>query len=99
LTGHVYSPAAFLISKRALERISPEDRNALRTAGAAGSKASRAYLDRVEKSGLEELRRRGMKVVEDIDRPAFVASLASLESQFQKQFGKDKIDAILAFGK
>jgi len=99
LTGHVYSPAAFLISKRTLERISPEDRQALRAAGVAGSKAGRAYLDRAEKSGLEELRRRGMKVVEDIDRPAFVASLASLESQFQKQFGKDKIDAIRAFGK
>jgi TRAP-type transport system periplasmic protein len=99
LTGHVYSPAAFLISKRALERISPEDHQVLRAAGAAGSKASRVYVDRAEKNGLEELRRRGMKVVEDIDRPAFVASLASLESQFQKQFGKDKIDAIRAFGK
>ena len=99
LTGHVYSPAAFLISKQVFERISPEDRSALRAAGVAGSKASRAYLDRAEKSGLEELRRRGMKVVEDIDRPAFVASLAGLESQFQKQFGKDKIDAIRAYGK
>lgn len=99
LTGHVYSPAAFLISKRVLERISPEDQSVLHAAGAAGSQASRVYLDRAEKSGLEELRRRGMKVVEDIDRPAFVASLASLESQFQKQFGKDKIDAIRTFGK
>lgn len=99
LTGHVYSPAAFLISKQVFERISPEDRSALRAAGVAGSKASRAYLDRAEKSGLEELRRRGMKVVEDIDRPAFVASLVGLESQFQKQFGKDKIDAIRAYGK
>lgn len=99
LTGHVYSPAAFLISKRAFERLSPEDQLTLRAAGLAGGKASRAYLDRVEKSGLDELRRRGMKVVEDIDRPAFVGSLASLETQFQKQFGKDKIDAIRAFGK
>jgi hypothetical protein len=40
-----------------------------------------------------------MKVVEDIDRPAFVASLAGLESQIQKQFGNDNIDAIRAFGK
>ena len=99
LTGHVYSPAAFLISKRVFEHISPEDRSALRAAAIAGSKANRAYLDRVENSGLEELRRRGMKVVDDIDRSAFVASLASLEPQFQKQFGKDKIDAIRGFGK
>ncbi len=99
LTGHVYSPAAFLISKQVFERFSPEDQHALRIAGAAGSKASRIYIDRAEKNGLDELRRRGMKVVEDIDRPAFVASLASLESKFQKQFGKDNIDAIRAFGK
>jgi tripartite ATP-independent transporter DctP family solute receptor len=99
LTGHVYSPAAFLISKPVFERLSVEDQHALYAAGVAGSKASRAYLDQVEKSGIAELRRRGMKVVEDIDRPAFVASLANIEGQFQKQFGKDKIDAIRAFGK
>jgi TRAP-type transport system periplasmic protein len=99
LTGHVYSPAAFLISKRVFERLSPEDQSALRTAGVAGSKASRAYVDRAEKNGVDELRRRGMNVIEDIDRPAFVASLAGLENQFQKQFGKDKIEAIRAFGK
>lgn len=99
LTGHVYSPAAFLVSKRVFDRLSPEDRDALREAGLVGSRASRTYIDRVEKSGIEELRRRGMKVVEDIDRPAFAASLASLEGKFQKQFGKDHIDAIRAFGK
>jgi TRAP-type transport system periplasmic protein len=99
LTGHVYSPAAFLIAKQVFERLSSDDQHALRAAGTAGGNASRAYLDRVEKSGVEELRRRGMKVVEDIDRPAFVASLASLENQFQTQFGKDKIDAIRAYGK
>lgn len=99
LTGHVYSPAAFLISKRVFERLSPEDQEALRAAGVAGSKASRTFIDQADKSGLDELRRRGMKVVEDIDRPAFAASLASLEGQFQKQFGKDNIDAIRAFGK
>ena len=99
LTGHVYSPAAFLISKRTFASISADDQEVLRAAGVAGSKASRVYLDKAEKSGLEELRRRGMKVVEDIDRPAFVASLASLEGQFQKQFGKENIDAIRSFGK
>jgi tripartite ATP-independent transporter DctP family solute receptor len=99
LTGHVYSPSAFLISKRLFEHVSPEDQQALRAAAVAGGKATRAYLDRTEKAAIEELRRRGMKVVEDIDRQAFVASLASLEGEFQKQFGKDKINAIRAFGK
>jgi TRAP-type C4-dicarboxylate transport system substrate-binding protein len=74
-------------------------RNGFSSASRRKIKASRAYLDRVEKSGLEELRQRGMKVVEDIDRSAFAVSLASLEGEFQKQFGKDKIDAIRTFGK
>jgi tripartite ATP-independent transporter DctP family solute receptor len=99
LTGHVYSPAAFLISKRVFDHIQPEDQHALRAAGAAGSKASRAYLDQIEKTALDELRRRGMNVIEGIDRVAFGAALASLNGEFEKQFGKDKIDAIRAFGK
>ncbi|MEA2755003.1 MAG: hypothetical protein QOJ54_1292 [Aliidongia sp.] len=99
LTGHVYSPAVFLISKRVFDRIQPEDQQALRAAAASGGKASRAFLDRVDKSGVEELRRRGMNVVEDVDRAAFAASLTALEGEFEKQFGKDKIDAIRAFGK
>jgi TRAP-type transport system periplasmic protein len=99
LTGHVYSPSVFLISKQVFEQISREDQHALRAAAAAGGKATRVYLDRTEKSAIEELQRRGMKVVENIDRQPFAASLASLEGEFQKQFGKDKIDAIRAFGK
>jgi tripartite ATP-independent transporter DctP family solute receptor len=99
LTGHVYSPSAFLISKRVFDRIQPDDQQALRAAAVAGGKASRAFLDRIDKSGIEELRRRGMTVVEDIDRPAFAAALAGLDGEFEKQFGKDKIDAIRAFGK
>jgi TRAP-type transport system periplasmic protein len=99
LTGHVYSPSAFLMSKRIFDRIQPEDQQVLRAAASAGGKATRAFLDRVEKTGLEELRRRGMNVVADVDRAAFAASLATLDGEFEKQFGKDKIDAIRAFGK
>jgi tripartite ATP-independent transporter DctP family solute receptor len=99
LTGHVYSPAAFVLSKRVWDRIQPDDQQALRAAAIAGAKASRDYLDRVDKSGIEELRKRGMNVVDDVDRAAFVAALSGLEGDFEKQFGKDKIDAIRAFGR
>jgi TRAP-type transport system periplasmic protein len=99
LTSHVYSPSAFLISKRVFASLQVEDQRALRAAAIAGGQATRVYLDRTEKSALEELRRRGMSVVENVDRAAFVASLASVEPLFEKQFGKDKIDAIRAFGK
>jgi tripartite ATP-independent transporter DctP family solute receptor len=99
LTGHVYSPSVFLISKRAFDRLQPDDQQALRAAAVAGGKASRTYLDRIDKNGIDELRRRGMIVVEDIDRAAFVTTVAGLEGEFEKQFGKDKVDAIRAFGR
>lgn len=99
LTGHVYSPAAFILSKRVWDRIQPEDQAALRAAALAGAKASRDYLDRVDKSGVEELRKRGMTIIDDVDRPAFAAALSGIEGDFEKQFGKDKIDAIRAFGR
>jgi tripartite ATP-independent transporter DctP family solute receptor len=99
LTGHVYTPAAFILSKHAHDRLSPEDRQALRMAAVDGGLASRTFADSTNKSGIEELRRRGMTIIEDVDRPAFVAAMAGVEGEFEKKFGKDKIDAIRTFGK
>lgn len=99
LTGHVYSPGAILIGKRVFERLLPEDQAALRAAAVLGAKASRDAGDRSEKSGIEELRNRGMTVVTDIDRAAFVTAMATVEADFDKRFGKDKIDAIRGFGR
>ncbi|HVJ54377.1 MAG TPA: TRAP transporter substrate-binding protein [Aliidongia sp.] len=99
LTGHVYSPAALLISKRAFDRLTPEDQQAVRAAAIVGGNASRDFADRSDKSGIDELRRRGMTIIEDVDRPAFVAALSGVEGDFEKKFGKENIDAIRAFGK
>jgi len=46
LTGHVYSPAAFLVSKRVFDRLSPEDRDAFRAAAIAGSSKPHAARGR-----------------------------------------------------
>jgi TRAP-type C4-dicarboxylate transport system substrate-binding protein len=35
-----------------------------------------------------------MLVVENVDKAAFVAKLKPVNAQFEKDFGKDKIDAI-----
>jgi TRAP-type transport system periplasmic protein len=98
LTGHVYSPAALIISKRAFDRILPEDQQALRAAAVVGGKASRDFADRSDKTGIEELRRRGMIIVEDVNRPAFIAALGGVQGEFEKKFGKANIDAIRAVG-
>lgn len=97
LTGHVYSPAAMMISKTAFDALSPEDAQALRTAAAAGTKASRETNDKAEISAINDLRALGMTVVDDIDRAAFVAAIGGAQSEFEKRFGKDQIDAIRAW--
>jgi TRAP-type C4-dicarboxylate transport system substrate-binding protein len=97
LTGHVYSPAAMMISKSAFEALSPEDGQALRNAAVAGAKASRETNDKAEISAINDLRARGMTVVADIDRAAFVAAIAGAQGEFEQRFGKAQIDAIRAW--
>ncbi len=99
LTGHVYSPGALIISKRAFDRVSAEDQQVMRAAAVVGGQVSRDFADKSDKSGIDELRQKGMTIVEDVDRPAFVAALAGVSADFDKKFGKDKIDAIRNFGK
>jgi TRAP-type C4-dicarboxylate transport system substrate-binding protein len=38
-----------------------------------------------------------MTVIDNIDKAKFVAALAPVESQFEKQFGKDNLDKIRNF--
>ena len=77
----------------------PEDRQALRAAAVVGGQASRDFADSSDKTGIEDLHRRGMIIVEDVDRPTFIAALGGVEGDFEKKFGKENIDAIRAVGK
>lgn len=99
MTSHIYAVTMLMISGRAFDALDPPDRQALRDAGAAAVKASRDYNDRNDASSVAELRRRGMTIVTDVDRAAFAAALASLQPDFERQFGKDQLAAIRAFGK
>jgi len=98
LTGHVYAAAMMMINQRAFDRLEPGDQQALRDACAVAVKVSRDYSDRIEASGIAELRRRGMTVVTDIDKAAFVAALSILQPEFERTFGKDQLAAIRAVG-
>lgn len=94
LTGHVYSPAIFLMNKAEYDKLKPEDQKAFVEAAKAAVQANRARVDQDDANGVAELRRRGMDVSENIDKSKFVAKLAPVEAQFEKQFGKDNIEKI-----
>jgi tripartite ATP-independent transporter DctP family solute receptor len=94
LTGHVYSPCVFLMNKDDFDKLTPADQKAFLEAAKEGVAANRARVDEDDKTGVAFLRSKGVTVIDHIDKAKFVEALAPVEAQFEKQFGKDKLDAI-----
>jgi tripartite ATP-independent transporter DctP family solute receptor len=94
LTGHVYSPGIFLMSKASFEKLSAADKQAFLDAAKEGVKANRARVDEDDAKGVAELRGKGMQVVENVDKAKFVATLTPVNAEFEKQFGKANIERI-----
>ncbi|MFA7665389.1 MAG: TRAP transporter substrate-binding protein [Burkholderiaceae bacterium] len=98
LTGHVYSPAIFVMNKAAFEKLSAADKQAFIEAAREGTKVNRARVDEDEEKGVADLRSKGMEVVTDVDKSKFVAALSSVAASFEKEFGKKNLDAIRNYG-
>ena len=94
LTGHVYSPAIFVMNKGAFDKLSAADKQAFIDAAKEGTKANRARVDEDDAKGVADLRSKGMQVDTDVDKAAFVKALAPVEADFEKQFGKVNMDRI-----
>jgi tripartite ATP-independent transporter DctP family solute receptor len=94
LTGHVYSPALFLMNKAAFDKLSAADKQAFIDAAKEGTKANRARVDEDDAKGVADLRAKGMTVVDNLDKAAFVKALAPVNADFEKQFGKAGLDRI-----
>jgi tripartite ATP-independent transporter DctP family solute receptor len=94
LTAHVYSPALLLMKKASFDKLSPADQKVFLDAAKLAAAATRARVDKDDASGVADLRAKGMTIIENFDKAAFVAKLAPVFTQFEKEFGKDKIDAI-----
>ncbi|EJL83825.1 tripartite ATP-independent periplasmic transporter solute receptor, DctP family [Polaromonas sp. CF318] len=94
LTGHVYSPCIFLMNKASFDKLSAADKTAFIDAAKEATKANRARVDQDDANGVADLRAKGMTVIENVDKARFVATLAPVNAEFEKQFGKANIDAI-----
>lgn len=97
LTGHVYSPAVWLMNKAAFDKLSAADKQAFIDAAKEGTKVNRARVDEDDAKGVAELRSKGMVVVENVDKSKYVLVLAPANAEFEKQFGKANIDRIRNF--
>ncbi len=97
LTGHVYSPAIFLMNKASFDKLSAADKQAFLDAAKEGTKVNRARVDEDDAKGVADLRAKGMTVVDNVDKAKFVQALAPVNAEFEKQFGKANIDKIRNF--
>jgi tripartite ATP-independent transporter DctP family solute receptor len=84
LTGHVYSPAVLICNPGVVGRLNAADRAAFMEAARAAAAANRARVTSDENTGVEELRRRGMTVVTQVDSAAFQQALAPAFAEYER---------------
>ncbi|KQP06303.1 TRAP transporter substrate-binding protein [Pseudorhodoferax sp. Leaf265] len=96
LTGHVYSPAIFVMNKASFDKLSAADKQAFVDAAKEGTKANRARVDEDDAKGVADLRAKGVTVIDSLDKTKFVNALTTVNAQFEKDFGKANLDKIRA---
>jgi tripartite ATP-independent transporter DctP family solute receptor len=97
LTGHVYSPAIFLVSPALFDELSDEQKGWFYEAARVGVEANRAEVNRLEAAGVALMRENGMEVITEIDKAPFAAlAEASAYSVYTDQYGTEMIERIKA---
>jgi len=96
LTGHVYSPAVLLLSPKVWDKLSEADRKVFVAAAQTATTAQRKRVNDDEATGIAQLKKDGMQVVEKVDGESFRKAVAPAYANFAKEFGADRIAAIQA---
>lgn len=96
LTGHVYSPAPLLMSKKTWDRMPPEIQKVMFDTAVEVARYQRGLIREQEQKQIGELRAKGMTIIEQPDRAAFREAMKPVFEQFQGQFGKDLVQRIVS---
>lgn len=96
LTAHVYSPAILILAPKVWNKLSDVDKKIFVDAAQKATVAQRRRVNDDEASGIAQLKKDGMQVVEKVDGDSFRKAVAVAYPQFAKEFGADKIAAIQA---
>jgi TRAP-type transport system periplasmic protein len=94
LSGHVYDPAVFLVSKDLYEDMSEADRAAFVEAAKLGGEASRKFAAKAEADGIAFLEKQGMTVTPSIDHAKFATAMTSAMPGFEQKYGAAAIARI-----
>jgi tripartite ATP-independent transporter DctP family solute receptor len=96
LTNHTYSVNALLMSKRTFDKLSAEQKQALRDAGRQAVAEQRKISGENVKLLIADLRNKGMTVNNIADPAAFRKQVAPVYEKFRASIGNDLMNAALA---
>jgi tripartite ATP-independent transporter DctP family solute receptor len=94
LTGHVYSAALFVVSSDLLEDLDPSQRAALAQAARDGADASRKTASDGEQLGIDQLRKAGMTIVDNVDRIALATAARPALDNIARRLGAERATRI-----
>ncbi|HTU02944.1 MAG TPA: TRAP transporter substrate-binding protein [Candidatus Sulfotelmatobacter sp.] len=94
LTGHVYSPALVLMSKKSWDKLPPDLQKVLLDTAREVAGVQRQINQAQEQKQLGELAAKGMTIIRDPDRAAFRKAMQPVVEQFEGQFGPGLVQRI-----
>jgi tripartite ATP-independent transporter DctP family solute receptor len=94
LTGHVYSPAALILSPMVWNKLSAADKTVFQEAAKKAAAAQRKKVNDDENNGIAQLEKDGMQVIRQVDGNSFRKAVTPAYEQYAKEFGAAKIQAI-----
>lgn len=95
LTNHTYSAILLLMSKKSFDRLTPEQQQAVRTAGKETCVEQRKQNAANEAKTMEELKAKGMQINMIKDPAAFRAMVRPVYDEFRPNIGEKRLDAFL----
>ena len=95
LTGHVYSPAPMIISKKRWDQMPKADQEIFRKTAMEVAQFQRKVNRDAEEAKIKEMEAKGFNVTRNVDKAAWQKAMQPAFDEFAKEFGKDNIDAII----
>lgn len=98
LTGHFYTPYLFAMSKKTMDKLTPDLQKIIHEAAKETAIFERNLVRKQASEHQAALKAKGMEIVE-VDKTPFIEATRPVYKQFENEFGKDTIEKIVAAGK
>jgi tripartite ATP-independent transporter DctP family solute receptor len=96
LTQHAYSALALAMNDAKFKKLTPEQQKVIVDVAAESTAMQRKLVQEKEAGMIEQLKKDGMKVNDDVDAAAFQAAVKPVWDKFTAQYGDAVVKAIAA---